>query len=123
MDFVDIPWAHTIGDDEESALLNAVDCLETAFEALIDRREPIPEPSAPKRGQRVVIVPVVVAAKAALHNAMLAAGVRKADLTKRLNIAPTLADRLLSMRHQTRIEQIENALAALGQKLVVDVTQ
>ncbi|WP_217994871.1 hypothetical protein [Methylogaea oryzae] len=68
-------------------------------------------------------MPVVVAAKAALHNAMLAAGVRKADLTKRLNIAPTLADRLLSMRHQTRIEQIENALAALGQKLVVDVTQ
>ncbi len=33
VDFVDIPWAHTIGDDEESALLNAVDCLETAFEA------------------------------------------------------------------------------------------
>jgi antitoxin HicB len=38
-----------------------------------------------------------------------------------LNLAPTLVDRLLSLRHKSRIEQIETALAAFGKKLVVDV--
>ncbi len=121
VDFPDIPWAHSSGDDEETALLNAVDGLVAAFDVCMERREPIPEPSVPKRGQPVVVVPVVVAGKAALHNALLAAGIRKAELARRLNIAPTLADRLLSLHHQSRIEQIETALAALGKKLVVGV--
>jgi antitoxin HicB len=122
VDFPDIPWAHSIGDSEAEALVNAVDCLATAFDACIERREPIPEPSAPNPGQPVVIVPAVMAGKAALHNAMLAAGLRKADLARRMNIAPTLADRLLSLRHKSRIEQIENALAVLGKRLVVGVS-
>ncbi|MCX7096122.1 MAG: hypothetical protein NTY50_22125 [Methylobacter sp.] len=52
---------------------------------------------------------------------MLATGTRKADLARNLNIAPTLVDRLLSLRHKSRIEQIETALALLGKRLLVDV--
>ncbi|MEI2782619.1 MAG: hypothetical protein V9H25_15725 [Candidatus Competibacter sp.] len=40
-----------------------------------------------------------------------------------LNLAPTLVDRLLSLHHKSRIEQIETALAALGKRLVVDVRE
>lgn len=51
---------------------------------------------------------------------MLAKGLRKADLARMLNLLPTLTDRLLSLRHKSRIEQIETAL---GKRLVVDVRE
>jgi antitoxin HicB len=54
---------------------------------------------------------------------MLDAGLRKADLARKLNLSPTVIDRLLSLTHASRIEQIETALAALGKKLVVGVRE
>ncbi|HIJ97371.1 MAG TPA: hypothetical protein HPP94_16885 [Desulfuromonadales bacterium] len=65
--------------------------------------------------------PVVVTGKVILHNTLIEAGKKKADLARMLNLAPTLVDRLLSLRHKSRIEQIETALAVFGKKLVVDV--
>lgn len=118
---VDVPFAHSVGDDEAEALLNAVDALVSAFEVYIERRERIPEPSAPSDGQSVAVLPVVVAGKVALYNALRDAGLRKADLARKLNVAPTLVDRLLSLRHRSRIEEIETALAGLGKRLAVEV--
>ncbi|MEI7869909.1 MAG: hypothetical protein WCI11_18635 [Candidatus Methylumidiphilus sp.] len=40
-----------------------------------------------------------------------------------MNITPIMAERLLSLRHKSRIEQIENALAIFGKRLVVDVRE
>lgn len=122
VDFPDIPWCHTTGDDEAGALLNAVDALTVAFEALEDRREPIPLPSPAAPNQPVVVLPVILAAKATLYNALLEKNQRKADLARTLNVAPMRVDRLLSFRHKTRIEQIETALAALGRRLVVGIS-
>lgn len=119
LDFPDIPWCHATGEDEEDALLNGQVALVAAFEALEEKRVAIPEPSPPIPGQPVVILPVIVAGKAALYNALLTEGKRKADLARMLNVAPTLVDRLLSLRHKSRIEQIETALAVLGKRLVV----
>jgi antitoxin HicB len=68
-----------------------------------------------------VALKVAAAGKVALHNAMLEAGKRKADLARMLNLAPSLVDRLLSLSHKSRIEQIETALAVMGKRLVVDV--
>ncbi|MBV5272664.1 MAG: type II toxin-antitoxin system HicB family antitoxin [Lamprocystis purpurea] len=121
--FVDIPFAHTVGDDEAEALLNAVDALTTAFAVFVERRERIPEPSAPAEHQPVVVLPVVVAGKVALHNALIAAGMGKADLARKLNITPTLVDHLLSFRHHSRIEQIETALALLDRRLAIQVIE
>ncbi|MFI3156567.1 MAG: type II toxin-antitoxin system HicB family antitoxin [Methylococcaceae bacterium] len=120
VDFIDIPFAHSVGDDEDEALLNAIDALETAFAAIMNSREPIPV-ATPANNRPCVSVPVLIAGKVALYNAMLATGTRKADLARRLNIAPNLVDRLLSLRHKSRIEQIETALALLGKRLLVDV--
>lgn len=47
----------------------------------------------------------------------------KADLARKLNLSPTVIDRLLSLTHASRIEQIATALAALGKKLVVGVRE
>ncbi len=120
VDFIDIPFVHSIGDDEDEALLNAVDALETAFAVIMNSREPIPA-ATPANNRPCVSVPVLIAGKVALYNAMLATGTRKADLARKLNIAPNLVDRLLSLRHKSRIEQIETALALLGKRLLVDV--
>lgn len=119
--FPDLPFAHSVGDDEAEALLNAEAALVTAFEICEEKREPIPTPSIAKQGQTLVTLPVIVAGKMALYNAMLSESKRKADMARMLNIAPTLVDRLLSFRHKSRIEQIETALAVLGKRLVVGV--
>lgn len=118
--FPDIPEAITQGEDETEALVLAQDALETVLEIYQDKKLSIPYPS-PASGQQVVILPVVPAGKVILHNTLLEAGKKKADLARMLNLAPSLVDRLLSLRHKSRIEQIETALAIFGKRLVVDV--
>jgi antitoxin HicB len=118
--FPDIPGAITEGDDEVEALVWAQDALETMLQSYMDDKQRIPYPSA-LDGRPAVILPVIIAGKVILHNTLLDTGKRKADLARMLNLAPTLVDRLLSLRHKSRIEQIETALAAFGKRLVVDV--
>lgn len=118
--FPDIPEAITEGDDETEALVWGLDALETILDVYVDERKAIPYPSL-SEGRPVVVLPVVVAGKVILHNTLLEAGKRKADLARLLNLSPTVVDRLLSLHHKSRIEQIETALAAFGKKLVVDV--
>jgi antitoxin HicB len=120
--FPDVPEAVTFGEDEAEALLRAEDALLVMFAAYMDDHQPIPEPS-PLADRPGVALKVVAAGKVALYNAMLAAGKRKADLARILNLAPTAVDRLLSLHHKSRIEPIETALAALGKRLVVEVRE
>ncbi len=72
-------------------------------------------------GRTGLILPALVSAKILLWNAMFDAGMRKADMARMLNLSPSVIDRLLSLTHASRIEQIETALASLGKRLVVDV--
>jgi antitoxin HicB len=118
--FPDIPEAVTYGETTDEALLWAEDALISMLESYMDDRQRIPPPS-PLKGRRGVALPAAVAGKVALYNTMLEKGKRKADLARMLNLAPTLVDRLLSLHHKTKIEQIETALAAFGKRLVVDV--
>ncbi len=120
--FPDIPEAVTYGDDATDAGNHAVGALTAMLSAYIDDRQRIPMPS-PLKGRLGVVLPVGVSAKILLWNAMFDAGLRKADLARKLNLSPSVVDRLLSLTHASRIEQIETALAALGKKLVVGVRQ
>ncbi len=43
--FPDFPEAHTFGEDNQDALLRAVDALETVIQAYMADRRPIPSPS------------------------------------------------------------------------------
>jgi antitoxin HicB len=118
--FPDLAEATTFGEDEAEALLRAVDALETVLAARIDDREDIPLPSAPT-GRPCVALPALSAAKVLLYRAMRKAGVRKADLARRLGWQGPQVDRLLDLGHASRLDQIEQALAALGKRLTVDV--
>lgn len=50
--FADVSEAITFGADEDEALLNAMDALETGLSSYVDARKPLPVPSKPKRGQK-----------------------------------------------------------------------
>jgi len=52
---------------------------------------------------------------------MRQAGIDKAELAHRVGIASKDVDRLFSIHHKTRLEQVEAALAVVGPRLVVTV--
>jgi antitoxin HicB len=118
--FPDIPEALSAGDDEADALVMGREALITALDFYFDDRRLVPQPSHPKRGQKLVFLPARIAAKVLLHNAMVEQGVRKAELARRIGVAPPNIERLLNPRYASKIEQVETALAALGKRLVVE---
>jgi antitoxin HicB len=117
--FPDVPEALTAGDDADEAALNAIDALEAAFEIYFDEKRQIPMPSKAKKGQPVVALPALVTAKVLLTNELLTQGVRKSELARRLGVHMPQVDRLLDLRHSSKIEQIEAALNLLGKRLEV----
>src|ERR1700735_3886055 len=117
--FPDIPEAITQGENIEDALRRAPDALETALEFYFGARRPVPAPSKPKRGQRVVEMPVSVAAKILLLNEMVRQKVRPGGLARRIGTTPQEVNRLTNIRHATRIDGVDSALRALGKRLIV----
>src|SRR5256885_9192450 len=110
----DVPEAVTQGEDEDEAM--AEDALVTALSFYTDNAERQPHPSA-ARGRPVAYVPPLVAAKLALHDAMLAAGVSNVALARRLGTDEKTVRRLRDPLHQSRINQIDAALRALGKRM------
>ncbi|ARN80284.1 type II toxin-antitoxin system HicB family antitoxin [Methylocystis bryophila] len=113
----DIPEAVTFGEDREDALARAADAIETAIMGFMSAREDIPSPKA--KGQDYVSLAALSVAKIELYRAMRADGVGKAALAKRLGVALPQIDRLLDLRHASRLDAIERAFAALGRTMEV----
>lgn len=120
--FPDVPEAITQGEDEQEALLVARDALETALEMYVEERRPLPLPSAAD-GRPLVVPDALACAKLAVYRAMTEQRVGKAELARRLVWHLPQVDRLLDLRHASRLSQIESALAVLGKRLVVDAVE
>ena len=118
--FPGVPEAHNFGEDREEALARAVDALETAFMGYIEDRRPIPDPSPFQRGAFVAI-PALTEAKLALYSAMRAGRIGKTELARRLNCHLPQVDRLLNLRHRSRLDRLEAACRALGKELLVQI--
>lgn len=119
--FIDFPNAHTDGRDMAEAMEEAIDCLGSVIAHRIAAKENIPAPSEPKRGQRLVPVPLWIVAKVALYQAMREQNVSNAELARRLGVRETVVRRMLDPDHDTRIEKLQTALAALGRRVVASV--
>ena len=119
--FPDVPEAITQGEDEDEALLRAVDALETALSFYIDDRRPLPIPSTAV-GRPVVRPSALESAKLALYAEMTTQGVRKSELARRLGWRPPQIDRLFDLRHASRFDQIEAAARALGRRVNVTLS-
>jgi antitoxin HicB len=119
--FVDVPEALTFGADDDEALLQAVDALETALAFYVDARRPLPVPSRPKRGQRTVRPSALESAKLGVYQAMTEQGIKKSELARRLGWHMPQVDRLFDLRHASRLDQIEAAARVLGRHLEVRI--
>ena len=119
--FRDIPEALTQGDDEKDALEMAEDALINALDFYFDDQRPVPLPSKAKRGERLVGLPLSIAAKVLLLNEMLAQNIRPADLARRMNVLPQEVNRLLSLDHKTKIDTVALALLSLGRRFELTV--
>ncbi|HTP89930.1 MAG TPA: type II toxin-antitoxin system HicB family antitoxin [Bryobacteraceae bacterium] len=115
--FPNFPNVHTYGDDEQEALARAVDALETMLIAIIEDRDEIPYPGSIKRGRKSIVLPALSEAKVELYRRMRALGVGKAELARRLNCHLPQIDRLLDLRHASRLDQLEAAFLRLGKRL------
>ena len=117
--FADLPEAITSGADRHDALMQAADCLEEAIAGRITDGLEIPQPSPPRRKQILVAVPAPTAAKAALYLAMRGAGIKNTELARRMGCDEKEVRRMLDPRHPTKLPRIQQALEALGKRLVV----
>lgn len=108
----DLPDVVTFGTDREDALARAVDAIESAIMGRMAAREDIPSPSA--GGPDRVSLPALSSAKVGLYEAMRRKNVGKAALAKQLKVALPQIDRLLDLRHHSRLDLLERAFEALG---------
>lgn len=119
--FADVPEALTFGADEDEALLQAVDALETALSFYVEARKPLPVPSRAKRGQHTVRPSALEGAKLGVYQAMTDQGIKKSELARRLGWHMPQVDRLFDLKHASRLDQIEAAARVLGRQLEVRV--
>lgn len=119
--FRDLPEALTDGADETEALVHAEDCLITALGGYIELGRPIPAASKPRRGEHLIALPPLVAAKLALNAALVEQGLSRSALGRQLSLSETAIRRLLDLDHRSHIGQVEAALSALGKRLIVEV--
>jgi antitoxin HicB len=120
--FPDVREAITQGESEEEAAAMAEDALVAALSFYTDNAEPLPRPS-PVRGRKLARVPPLVAAKLALHDVMLAAGVSNVVLARRLGVDEKIVRRLRDPLHKSRIDQIDAALRSLGKRIEVVIRE
>lgn len=117
----DLPELISCGDSIEDALKEALDAIETCFMMYMDDRRSIPTPTAIQANEHLVYVPIKVATKVVLYNEMLSQGITKAEMARRLDGFQASVDRILSIKHATKLETLEAAFAVLGKRLDVAV--
>ena len=121
VDVPDVPEAHTFGETKDDAKRHALDVILTAFDARMRDKEPIPVPSPATRSRMYVDLPPIDVAKIALYTTMQEQRIGKAALAKRLDWHLAQLSRVLTLRYQSKFSQIEQALEAVGKRIVLDV--
>ncbi len=114
----DFPELTTFGDDRDEAMMRAVDAIEEAIAARIHDARDIPMPSP---GQPTVALPALTTVKVTLYQRMREQGIGKAELARRLGWHISQVDRILEIQHQSRLDHLDAALSAIGQKLQIGV--
>ena len=120
--FPDFGYGATQGETDAEAMEMAQDLLMLTISDYIRECKQLPVPARPRGAKfRQVPLPALQSAKVDLYKAFLKSGLKKAEFARRIGIPKTHIERLLSLRHHSRLDQIEAALAALGKLLHVEV--
>lgn len=108
----DFPNLTSDGETWEEALHMARGALLAILETLIERDQIIPAPG--RRPGVEIDLGTLVAAKITLNNLRVMAGLNRAQLAQRIGASASVAYRTLSVLHNSRMDQIDRALATLG---------
>lgn len=100
----------------------AVGALITAAEICFEKKIPFPEPSKAAKDEKLVALPLSVVSKILLHKAMLSDNIRPSDLAKKMGTTPQEVNRILDLKHSTKIDTIQKAFRSFGHDLNVSVT-
>lgn len=123
----DLPQLNSYGEDRDQAIRQADDAIASTLSLYVDNRQIIPEASAALDGEVVVRASAITKAKILLWNTLMKRGLRKSVLCQVLNIAQTQGDRLVDFLHSSKMDSLEDALAAFGVhvslSVVVDLDQ
>lgn len=111
----DLPEAITFGEDRDNALARAIDAIETALIGRMAAREDIPTSRA--ASDDFVTLPTLSSAKVELYRLMRRERIGKAELSRRLGLALPQIDRLLDLKHNSRLDALERAFRALGHSM------
>ena len=117
------PELFTYGDDREDALEAARDALVETLTKRIRDREDIPEGLDPAEidpvKEEILQLPTQLELKVSLYREMRGQAVTKAELARRLHCDQKQIDRLLDLRHASRLDQLDQAYTALGKRPAV----
>ncbi len=121
LQFRDLPEGIAGGATREAAIEAAEGVLQAALWFRLKEERKIPSPSPPKRGDVLVPVRAATAAKVAFAAAFHASGLTRLELARRLKLDDKEVRRMLDPEHPTKIERLDEAIRALGQRLVLMV--
>ena len=117
----DFPEVITFGETREDALHHAVGAFREMIAGKIHYGEPIPKPSRVKAGEPFIVLPLQTEMKIKLYESLQENGMKKAELARRMKLHRQEIDRLLDFKQSTSIGKIEQAFAALGKQLKIEV--
>jgi len=118
--FPNVKGAITGAKTYKESLVMAEDALLVALCAYVDCHEEIPAPSPAAKGQKLITLPPLPAAKLALYAAMRRQNITKAELAQRTGLSETAVRKLLIPDRYSPITQVTKALDAVGCRLVVE---
>jgi antitoxin HicB len=117
----ELPEVVTEGDTIEEATEFAADAIEGVLAEYVKRKWDIPAARPTKRGMRLIRLPLLTQAKLSLYVALRGAGMRKAELARRMGVSKVQVERMLDLDHASRLEQIEAAFKALHKQLSLEI--
>ena len=117
----DIPEAITGGETYEEALDMAQDALITAMDFYFEDSRKVPEPSDAKEGEVFVELPPSLLVKVLFLNEMIDQSVKPVELARRLHTSRQEVNRILTLKHPTKIDSMYEAFKAIGKDLCIRV--
>lgn len=112
---------NTISTSLDDALKDAFSIIKSEFMQSMLERQSIPIPDFILDDEQYILIPLNIAAKVYLFNALIELNVSDLDLSNRMKLSVTEVGHLYSLEYTTKIEVLEEAFIALGLELDLQV--
>ena len=119
--FPDVPEVCAHGENEGEVLLAAEGALDDALAGRLRGYQSLPVIGRTAPAQHAVQPSALKRAKLSIYAAMMAQGISKSELARRLGWHRMQIERLFDLRNATRMNHIEAAAHALGLSVKIDI--